>query len=82
MGKFYIPCKINGVDLKKVYDQIKVFPILEASNIKNFETIPCFNEVLDIEVGTEGTKECILRLVDDGFCVVEGTLPSRGGRYT
>lgn len=79
MGKDYTPIKLNGMDLKAFYKKIRGNEVIEASELKYFNVIPTFNAVEEIEIGTNGTKECIIRLKDEGFAVVKGTLKLNGG---
>ena len=74
MGKDFIPLKVNGYNLEIAYNAVCKFKTISASNINLFYVKPDFCSVRDIEIGTDGTKECLITL-EDGFIIVEGTIP-------
>ena len=76
MGKDFIYIKQNGFNLKDVYNRLfsGCYEILEASDEKFFKRIPAFLEIEEIELGSAGTKESILRLKAGGFVVINKTL--------
>ena len=75
MGKDFILIKKNSFDLKKTYDKLfnGFFEITESSEISLI--FPNFKDVVEIEIGTDNTKESILRLNNNGFVVVNKTIP-------
>ena len=75
MGKDFIYVVENGFNLKEIYDKLfsGCYEITEASNEKFFNRIPLLSEIKEIELGTSGTKESILRL-NNGFVVINKTI--------
>ena len=75
MGKDYIPMKLNGFDIYTIYQRIlfavgrKKASMTEASWF-NFNIMPKVTEINEIEAGSGATKETIIRLKDNGYCVV------------
>jgi len=78
MGKDYTPIKLNNLNLKKAYSLLLKKRVIEASslqlfNIKSIGSIP-FYQIKEIEIGTEGTKETIVRIKENDFIVLNGTI--------
>jgi len=75
MGKDFIYIIQNGFNLERVYKKLfsGSYKIIEASEEKYFYRIPDLKEIEEVEVGTNGTKESILRLKNAGFVVVNKT---------
>ena len=76
MGKNYTPIIENGFNLEEVYNKLfsGVYEITEASEEKFFNRIPELKEVVNIEVGCDGTEKTIIRLADNGYVVVNKTI--------
>lgn len=76
MGKDFIYVKLNNFDLRKVYNKLfsNCYEIIETSQEKYFNRIPNFNEIIEIELGTDNTKETIIRLDNNNFVVVNKTI--------
>ena len=78
MGKDFIGVSQNNLSLKKAYGLLSGKRIKEASTIELFNLSSLasvrFSEVRDIEIGTSGTKESIIRLDNNNFVVVGGTI--------
>ena len=76
MGKDYTPIIENGFNLKEIYNKLfsGVYEITEASEEKFFNRIPELKEVVNIEVGYDGTEETIIRLADNGYVVINKTI--------
>jgi len=80
MGKDYVHVKQNGRALADVFAALQRFAIIEASSLDLFSIPPQLYEIQEIELGTDGTEESIVRLKDGkrqrgGFVVYDGTLP-------
>ena len=78
MSKDYTPLRLNNLNIKKAYGLLQNRQITEASTIELFNlsgigSIP-FREIIDIEIGTENTKESIVRLPNNNFIVLNGTI--------
>jgi len=75
MGKDFIYIAQNGFNLEMAYKKLfsGTYEITEASEEKYFYRIPDLKEIEEIEIGTNGTKESILRLKNAGFVVVNKT---------
>ena len=76
MGKDYTPIIENGFNLKEIYNKLfsGVYEITEASEEKFFNRMPELKEVVNIEVGYDGTEETIIRLADNGYVVINKTI--------
>lgn len=80
MGKDFIPLKENGIDVKSVLKQLKtkniLFPknVLSASQEKYFYVLPDDNDIDNIQIGTDGTDETVLRLNNGDFIELKGTI--------
>ena len=76
MGKDFIPIKQNGLSLEKAYKKLfsNKWEITEATEEKYFYRIPQLREIEEIEIGSLGTKETILRLDNNGYIVINKTI--------
>jgi hypothetical protein len=76
MGKDFIYVIENGFDLEEVYNKLfsGVYGITEASEEKFFNRIPELKEVVNIEVGCDGTEEAIIRLANGVYVVINKTI--------
>jgi hypothetical protein len=76
MGKDFIYIAQNGFNLETAYKELfsGAYEIIQASSEKYFNRIPSLTEVQEMEIGTAGTEESVLRLVNGGFVVVNKTI--------
>jgi hypothetical protein len=77
MGKEYVYVKQNGFKITDAYKRLLAYQIIETSEEKLFnKTIAVLRpfEIEEIELGTNNTKETILRLSNNGFAVLNGTI--------
>lgn len=74
MGKSFISIKQNGYNIEQVYNLLKNKEVVEATEEEYFTKKPQLLNILEIEIGTDGTKESIFRLIDGGYFVVSGTI--------
>ena len=68
----YISLKRNGRDIEDAYNRLKNKEVIEASEIAYFNKVPALRNIIDIDIGCDGTTNSVLRLSDDGFVVVDG----------
>ena len=75
MGKTFIPVKTNGMDIMEVYKKLKKAEVISASDMGLWNNWNCglldTNLIDEIEVGTDGTTESIIRLTDNRFIAVK-----------
>ena len=78
MGKDYTPIKLNNLDIKKAYSLLLTKRIKEASTLElfNLSSIASIrlSDINEIEIGTDNTKECIIRLSNNDFVVLSETI--------
>ena len=70
MGKDFISVKMNKFDLGKVFNILIKGEFIEGTSTKK----PTIREVADIDVGSSGTKQSIMKLKDGGYYVVNKTI--------
>jgi len=70
----FVSCKVNGLEISEIYNKIKNFEVIEASDIKWFYRLPSLSKIKDILVGFDGTEKTIIELKNNGFVVFEGTI--------
>jgi hypothetical protein len=76
MGKDFIMTIENGFNLNEIYNKLfsESYEVTETSNEKFFNRIPLISEIENIEIGTNGTKESIIRLKNKDFVVLNKTI--------
>jgi hypothetical protein len=72
MGSDYVSVNVNNLNLRKAYDLLIGGRVVESSRMSFAK--PKFSEVLDIEIGSDGTKKSAFMLKDGGFVSVSRTV--------
>ena len=67
---------MNGFSIEKYYNLLKDAEVTEASETDLFNGVVPIKSIEEIELGTDGTTESIVRLNDGGFIVFNRTVES------
>ena len=77
MGNSYTSIKNNNFDLLKVFNRLikGKYEVLEASEMNHFKGVkPSFNEIEDIEIGCNNSKNSIIRLNNGNYIAINKTV--------
>lgn len=73
MGSSFVYVKENGYDLHGAFDYLKKFEVVEASDEAYFNKQFSIQDIEEIELGTDGTNESVIRFKDGSFAVIDKT---------
>lgn len=75
MGKDFLPLKLNNIRIDKAIKTLYwAKNVFEASKIEYFHVLPPVSSIQEIEIGTYGTDETIIRLKNGDFIALNKTM--------
>lgn len=78
MGKDFILVRQNGLNINKAFSILKQKEVIESSfstmNFKGLMKNIKTNDIGEIRIGVDGTKESVIDLIDGNYIVVKGTI--------
>jgi len=74
MGKDFIPLKVNNLNWEAALKLLVKSEVTQASGTGYFSFPPKPYEVLEVEVGTDGTTESVVRLKNGDFITYDATI--------